>query len=371
MRDTRNRRYAHIEEEYTSAYDSTLWSECIVGTGAVSIASSKLKLNTPANNDVAALVTKKPYYLRNMRISVANVDVATSAPARAGIVIAKTKTTNSNPETLNDSIRFCLDAVNSKYVITTDVGGTEKVLYNAAWTDGDGQLQLDMEPDGYFSLYEDSTLRIVGSNPLTATDTTDIFNLYIYQYAIGLTGTLGYGLLDNFRLNLDLNPTQDVSGSGNRLAATRAGTPVFGRLIDSAGTADMFETDHALTDTPTQRIVLSRDCKRFKIEEIRYYMDCTAAVTYQLGLYEAAKADDVASYMHMVYASDTTMADATTYLQTINLYGMTGAAAENTVTCLPVTANLERPGQLWYNTNWSLAPGDTKGYIVVIGKEVE
>ena len=361
MRDLTNRKYAHIKEEYTTAYDSTLWSECKVGTGAVSISSNELKLDTPANNDVAALVTTIPYYLRNMRISISNVDVATDAPARSGIVIAKTKTTTGNPEALNDSIRILLDAVNSKLMVVTDVGGAEKTLYNAGWTDGDGQLQIDMEPDGYFSVYEDSTLRLVGSNPLTSTtDTTEIFNLYIYQYALGLAGTVGYGLLDNFRLDLDLAPTSDVKGTGVRRAAEQDSTPVWGRLMDMAGTADTFETDHALADTPTQRIVLSRDVRKFKLTEIHAYQTPTNAVTCGFQFYGDAQADNYASMISNFFSSaNTVVAKDTHYLKPENdtLMGGTGI--------------LNIPGQVWFNQDWSGAPGDTKGFVVIVGKEVE
>ena len=361
MRTKTNRKYAHIREEYATAYDSTIWEECKVATGTVSISSAKLKLDTPANNDIAALVTKLPYYLRNMRISISNVDVATSAPARSGIVIAKTKTTTGNPEVLNDSIRIYLDAVNSKLEVVTDVGGAEKTVYTAAWTDGDGQLQLDMEPDGLFTVYEDATLRMTGSNPLTSTaDTTEIFNLYIYQYAIGLAGTLGYGLLDNFRLDLDESPTADISGHGVRATGERASTPVWGRLIDQSGLADLFETDHPLIATPTQRIVLSRDVKKFKLTEIHAYQTPTNAVTCGFQLYGDAVADNYTSIMSCFFNSANTVVTKDQYY----------SEAEND-TIMGRTGILAVPGQVYFNQNWSAAPGDTLGFVVIVGKEVK
>jgi hypothetical protein len=361
MRTAQNRKEAYLREEYTTAYTSTIWDECIVGTGAVSISSNELKLNTPANNDVAALVTKQPYYLRNFRLSVTNVDVATSAPARAGIVLAKTQTKVANPETLNDSIRFCLDAVNSKFVVTTDVGGVEKVLYNAAWTDGDGALTIDMEPDGFFRLYEDALLRLVGSTPLTSTtDTKDIFRLYIYQYTLGLAGTLGYGLFDNFQLNLDTSPTYDARGSGVRLAAERHMTPVFGRLMDMTGIADFFETDHAIDATPTQRIILSRDVKKFKLHEIKAFQTPTNAVTCGFNFYGDAQADNYASLQSCFFSSaNTVVAKDTHYHKPANDVLMGGIG------------HLRLPGQVWFNQDWSGAPGDTKGFVTLIGEEVE
>jgi len=361
MRDRSNRKQGYITEEYATEYDSDIWDECIVGTGDVSISTGELKLNTPVNNDVAALVTKKPYYLRNMRISLNTVDVATSAPARSGIVIAKTQTKVANPETLNDSIRFCLDAVGSKFVITTDVGGVEKVLYNAAWTDGDGKLTIDMEPDGYFKVYEDALLRLVGSTPLTSsTNTTEIFHLYIYQYALGLAGTLGYGLLDNFTLDLDEKPCADIAGKGVRRAMEQQQTLVIGRLMDQTGIADLFETEHGLTDTPTQRIILSRDVKKLNLQELRAYMTPTNAVTCGLQFYGDAQADDYASIMSSFFSSaNNAIAKDTHYVKT-----QRDAAMQ-------VTGILNPPGQVYFNQDWSAAPGDTKGFVMIVGKEVE
>ena len=301
MRSIVNRKRPYRTDEFATAYDTTIWSECKSGTGAVSIASGELKLNTPANNDIAALVTQIPHYIRNARIRV-DVDVATSAPARAGIVVAKTKVTTSNPEAANDMIYYCLDAVNSHLLCKTDVGGTEKTILDAAWTDGDGTLQLDLDP----------------------------------------------------------SPTDEIQGSGVRAAQLMESTPIIGRLIDF-GTADTFETDAAdYAATPVQRVVLSRDVKRFRLEEVRAYMNSANAVTSGIALYEDAQATDVWSYSAMPYKTgdNTSIAKATHVLKTIN------------DTPLPVTFNLERPGQVWFVQDYSGAPGDTTGYLVLVGKEV-
>jgi len=357
MRHSGHRKTNFIKDEFATAYDTGLWGEITSGTGAVSISSGELKLNTPANNDVAGLASDRPWYLRNIRIKC-NVDVATSAPARSGIVLAKTQTTTANPETLNDSIRFYLDAVNSKYELKTDVGGTEKTAYTGSWTDGDGQLQLDIQPDGFFQLYEDTTLRRVGSIPLTDSATEDIFTLYIHLYALGLTGTLGYGLLDNFQLDFDESPTL-ISGSGVRRATMQNNTPVWGRLVDQSA-QDLFETDHPYTDTPTQRVVLSRDVHKFQLTEIRAYMNSTNAVTSGFSLYGDAQADDIHSTSSMFYyQANTTISKTTPYLKTFK------------DTSMGATGVLERPGQIWFNQDWSGAPGDTTGMVVFIGKEVE
>lgn len=347
-------------DTFATAYDTSFWTECIVGTGVVSISSGELKLDTPANNDIAALVSTNPHLLRNFSISVSNVDVATSAPARAGIVLAKTKTTTGNPEVLNDSIRIYLDAVNSTLDVITDVAATEKTAYTAAWTDGDGKLTVEMEPDGVWMVTEDAVLRRIGSNPLTCTsDNNEKFELYIYLYTIGLAGTLGYGLLDNFVLSRDPTPTTDLAGTGVKLNSMRNQTPVYGRLIDQSA-QDLFETDTAYDGTPTQTITLSRDVKRFELQEFRAFMTSTNAVTSGISLYGDNQADNYHSYMTKFYQTgdNTTIAKDTWLQKTRN------------DTTMGAVANLDVPGQIYFAQDWSAAPGDTQGVVVVVGREV-
>ena len=372
MRDARKRKVNWKTDLFAIAYDSNFWEECIVGTGDVSIASGELKLDCPANNDVAALVTKQPYNFRNCRISVNKVDVAADAVARSGIVLSKTKVTTSNPESENDILCVCLDQVNDKFLVTSNVDGAGvKTLYNANWTDGDGQLQIDILPDGYYTVYEDTTAKIVGSLPFTETATNEIFEHYLYLYAVGTAALPGSGQHDNFTLDYDYSPTYEVSGTGVRKYAEARHTPVIGRLMDVAGTADLFETDHDIEATPTQRIVLSRDVTRFQLEEVRYYMDATNAVTSRLHLYDAAKADDVESRLHMCFDSAAALADDAVYIATKNELMSSGAAVQTNATTLPVIMDLEVPGQVWFNQDWSGAPGDTKGWIYLAGREVE
>jgi len=369
MRDSGDRTPKFLSDAFATAFDTDIWSECAGGTGAVSVVTGKLKLNVPADGDVAGLVTKLPYYVRNARISV-DVDMSNES-SRAGIVIAKTKVTATNPELENDIVSICLDNINDKVLVSTDVGGVAKTVYNQNWTDAHGYVKLDIEPDGFMTFYEDTTAKGTMSIPLTATVTKDIFELYIYIYAVGVVGTVGYALLDNFQVDLDPTPTTDVTGSGVKKATLRNTTPVYGRLIDETGTADLFETDHAVTDTPTQRIVLSRDCKRFELTGLHHYMDVTNAVTGNLLLYEEAQANDVLSQMHLCYDSSSGLADGAHYIASTNGHLASGAAVQANDTPLPQTFNLERPGQVWFNQDWSGAPGDTLGYIVLIGREVE
>lgn len=370
MRNAINRKTPYLQDSFATAYDTDLWSEVIVGTGVVSISSGELKLDCPAFNDVAGLVTKLPYYIRNARIKV-DVDLATDDGARSGIIIGKTKVTAATPEAIQDCLRLTLDNVNNKVLCITDVAGGEKTVLNAAWTDADGTLQIDIEPDGFTALYEDSTEKQVVSLPLTGTATQDIFSLYIYIYNIaGAAANNGYALLDNFQLNLDLAPTGKVAHASTvRAAQAMATTPIIGRFVDFDGTADTFETDHAITDTPTRRIVLSRDVKRFQLEEVRYLTDQTNAVTSELLLFEDAQADNVRAAMHRAFSSGATVPDDKAYIAVGNKMS-SGAAVQTNATPLPVVMNLARPGQVFWNIDWSGAPADTLGYIELVGKEV-
>jgi len=370
MRSAINRKTPYIQDLFATAYDTDIWSEVIVGTGVVSISSGELKLDCPAFNDVAGLVTKIPYYVRNARIQVA-VDLATDDGARAGIIIGKTKVTATTPEAIQDCLRLTLDNVNNKVLCITDVAGVEKTVLNAAWTDADGTLQIDIEPDGFTALFEDSTEKQAVSLPLTGTATQDIFKLYIYIYNIaGAAANNGYALLDNFQLDLDLAPTGKVAHASTvRAANAMASTPIIGRIVDFDGTADTFEADDGIDTLPTRRVVLSRDAQKFKLEEVRYYVDATNAVTSELLLFEHAEADNVRARTHRVFSSGAAVVDAKPYIA-VGTKMSDGAATQTHSTPLPVTMNLERAGQVWFNIDWNGAPADTKGYIELVGKEV-
>ena len=359
MRDASNRKTNFIQDEFATAYDTALWSPVVVGTGAVSVATAKLKLNVPANLDVAGIVTKLTYYMRNIKLSVANVDVATSAPARAGIVIAKTKVTDANPEVLQNSLRIFLDAVNSKLTVISDVAGAEVTLYNAAWTDGDGKLTLTIEPDGYFTVHEDAVLRLSGTLPFAGSNQA-IFTNYIYLYTYGLAGTTGYGLLDNFQLDLDDFPTGKVTSGGVRGYAEKEMEPVWGRLVDMDGATAKLQTDEAISATPTRKIILSRDCKKIQLIGIRAVLVPTAVETAGIALFGNAEADDATRYQQCFFSCvNTSIAGSVLYVKSPTDAGLGGVA------------KLDTQGQVAINIDWSGAPGVTYGAIVLICKELE
>ena len=137
-----------------------------------------------------------------------------------------------------------------------------------------------------------------------------------------------------------------------------------GHLIDADGSCNYFETDQAVTDTPTLYITLSPYgvSQWGRLITVRWYMNPTNAVTYDLYLFDGAYADDLESNMHLIFDSNDTIAncaDSVTYQQT-NM---------NRVFRLTwVNANITTKSRMYYLIDWSGAPGDTSGFISVEGE---
>ena len=158
-----------------------------------------------------------------------------------------------------------------------------------------------------------------------------------------------------------------------RKATNRTNTVVSGEIITD-GTGDEFETDQAITTTPTKYLTLStetgEDVHRFLLEEVRYYMNQTNAVTYQIWLLEAANADDVEQQSDVVFFTPAAQADSTGYKYTAAGYGASigGATAEAAQYKLPAIVELEDANKLYYMVDWSGAPGDTPGFLKIRGR---
>lgn len=159
-----------------------------------------------------------------------------------------------------------------------------------------------------------------------------------------------------------------------RTGVNRTNTVVIGELFDLAGTNNYFETDQALTDTPTLSLTITTPTgmpvKRFLLEEVCYYMDPTDAVTYQLFLLEAASADDVEQLQDLVFFSPAAQADSVCYKYNNLGYcaDVAGTTAEVIQYKLPVVVELTDTNKLYYMLDWSGAPGDTKGFIKIRGR---
>lgn len=133
--------------------------------------------------------------------------------------------------------------------------------------------------------------------------------------------------------------------------------PFFYGLLDEDGSANYFETDQAVTDTPTLK--LGGDSSGHKhpptldtgvIFRIHYYMVPTNAVTYTLRFNSHALAANVHSRMHMLYESPAAQASGTVYDREVE-----------------IPFDLATIGELFFMLDWSGAPGNTYGFIGVSG----
>lgn len=150
----------------------------------------------------------------------------------------------------------------------------------------------------------------------------------------------------------------------DREIAALDGELVHGEIIDPSGTLNHFETDQPLAttqptlyilDVNTGKELIPADVTSFILESIRYYMNQTAAVTYELYLLEGNSADPVTRYSQVVFDSGAAQADDTIYIVSRG-------------DKLPHIVNLETAGRLYYMLDWSAAPGNTPGFIVVRGR---
>lgn len=157
-----------------------------------------------------------------------------------------------------------------------------------------------------------------------------------------------------------------------KVATNRIASAVIAEKLDYAGTSNFFETDQAITDTATLYMNVTTNVPnikptRFKLTEVKFYMNPTNAVTYRLYLLEGPTADDVTQASDVVFDSGAAKADSTEY---IYREGCTGSWAGLTTVdgTLPIIVDLHIAGRLYYMVDWSGAPGDTPGYIKCRGK---
>jgi len=130
-------------------------------------------------------------------------------------------------------------------------------------------------------------------------------------------------------------------------------------LVDVDGTGNVFETEGVITAIPD--LLLTTDDKRvhrFEITDIIFYMNPTAAETYEILLFEGAFAGDVKSLAQIVWRSGAAMVDSTPYIRT------------NNEDELPKIVELSNEGLLYYMMLWTGAPGNTPGYIKVRGRKL-
>ena len=160
-----------------------------------------------------------------------------------------------------------------------------------------------------------------------------------------------------------------------RTATNRGNLVVTGEHLDLAGTSNYFETDQALTDTPTLYMTLSTSTgdpvTKFLLEDVQYMMNPTNAVTYQLYLLEDATADDVQQTTDVAFWSPAAQADSVNYRYTAAGYQAATGTAEVAQYKLPRIVELATPNRLYYMVDWSGAPADTPGFIKIRGRALK
>jgi len=130
--------------------------------------------------------------------------------------------------------------------------------------------------------------------------------------------------------------------------------PFSVKLVDEDGTGNYFETDKAETDTPTTSIDSEYKMRVGKINRVHWRLNPTNAVTYDLYIFGDALAADYASQAEKLFDSNDVVADCADDTE----YDATG---------LDIPFRLRTPGEWWYNTDWSGAPGNTTGYLCIEG----
>jgi len=134
---------------------------------------------------------------------------------------------------------------------------------------------------------------------------------------------------------------------------------VYGQVNDDS-TTDIFEDDESLGSgvAATHTITLSPSgTKAFQLEKVHFAMNCTNAVTYTLYLLEDVIADAMTERRRCIFDSGGGLADDVDYMVT---------GSDNTK--LPVPVFLDDVATLPFKINWSGAPGDTTGFVVVEGR---
>lgn len=124
----------------------------------------------------------------------------------------------------------------------------------------------------------------------------------------------------------------------------------FIAYIVAQAVGSAIETDQLLTDEATRTLTMPSWIKAGRISKISYYLDVTGAVTYQLAVLEGHSSGDVTQFSKEIFRSAAAQADATKYDDYTDRFFILDAA-----------------GTMYYIIDYTGAPGNTTGYIVVEG----
>ena len=136
-------------------------------------------------------------------------------------------------------------------------------------------------------------------------------------------------------------------------------TFMYVALLEGAAAWAAVTTSYAETDTPVQLLVANEDCENLregKITRVKIRLNVTNAVTFGVRIWRRASAGDYQSDSDLLYYS----AD-----------NLPAALADDFAyddKDLDIDFSLENKGEMPFGVEWSGAPGNTGGYIMVIGE---
>ncbi len=129
---------------------------------------------------------------------------------------------------------------------------------------------------------------------------------------------------------------------------------VFEAYIEDTGATNAFETDQAVTDTPTLYLTATY-LAAGTLNRIHVSLTPANAVTPTLYIFSGAQADDKASERRLLFSSAE--------------YYPSGlvSGTEYDFIDLQIPFVLDTANRIYYALDWSGAPGNTTGYLAVLG----
>jgi len=174
-----------------NSINTELWDKVEYNGASVAERNQRLEMTCPVGESGSGLVTKNPYTMSNVEISVLahNTQVSTVM-----LLISLTKTTNSNPHDENNWYKVMLYHHNNynRFYAQKKVGGTVTTLYSGSWLSSQEVIKLRIEDD---------TVKFMEQDVVRATDTWSLPSRSCYIYIVTRSGSptyTGTDWADNF-----------------------------------------------------------------------------------------------------------------------------------------------------------------------------
>jgi len=133
----------------------------------------------------------------------------------------------------------------------------------------------------------------------------------------------------------------------------------FQAFIEDDSTTDFFEDDEAFLDGNAATKVFYADMSRcyvLHVTNVSHYINPTNAVTYTMYILTNNEEVAIDEAQDLIYQSDALMADSVLYIET-------GGTSDK----LPIQKRLDGANTLFAKFDWTAAPGDTSGFVLVEG----